>query len=195
MIVARFIVGELRTNCYLVTADNETAAMVIDPGDRDEAMRRSLTHLAVEEILIVATHYHYDHTTGIAALRSLRPVKVFAHTGERGSARFQVDEWLEDGYEFNLGGEALAVIHTPGHSAGSICLSGPDCLFSGDTLLPGCHGRTDLPSGSAAAMRSSLERLVRKIPAGVKVYPGHGQTFPFEPAVIHNMLKVWPGGG
>ena len=145
---------------------------------------------------LISTHCHYDHTAGLLDVRKNTGGLVAAHeidadAMEKGDEtkilskmfrvkcpRLHVDILLKDGDSINLGGLVLEVIHTPGHSMGSICLYEPESksLFSGDTVFADGVGRTDLAGGSLSDLRKSLEKLIRlHHESGIKiVYPGHG---------------------
>jgi glyoxylase-like metal-dependent hydrolase (beta-lactamase superfamily II) len=165
-----------------------TGVVVIDPADKLEQIIAALAGRAVAAIVL--THRHDDHTGAAAQLAAYSGAPVFAHSDdaaaiERPSGRYpffgrerrsppKVTRLLADGDVFEAGGLKLEVMHTPGHSAGSICLldATAGILFSGDTLFFGTCGRTDLPSGSPTEMHASLRRL-SQLPQQTKVYPGH----------------------
>ncbi len=172
-------------NCYLVTADGKTA-VAIDPSQprvSEEAEKRGLQ---IQYVLL--THGHFDHIGGCAALQQTG-VKIGCLQAEKPLAlgkdnlaeeygrtvpSFHVDFTYEDKEMLNLCGMQIKVIATPGHTAGGACYLVKNALFTGDTLFFETAGRTDLPTGSAAQLQQSLQKL-RALEGDYKVYAGHGE--------------------
>ncbi len=177
----RISVGPLQTNCYIIEDEtpNGRFCAVVDPGDDpktiEENLPRNLTH-------IILTHAHFDHVGALETVHKAHPTALFAvgeHEPLDSVYTFYshpdliippIDVRLVDGSTIG----PFTVIHTPGHTKGSICLySAKDgLLLSGDTLFEGCYGRTDL-GGSMSDMQTSLARLA-ELPPETKVLPGHG---------------------
>ncbi len=175
MKIIRIITGSLKTNCYLLASGKELT--IIDPGDE---IKKILARLKKEQAslkYIIITHYHFDHTFYSQELKEIAGGKILYHEQEQNFIDFKADKLLNDGNEIQIGNSMLKVVHTPGHTAGSICLLGKDFIFTGDTLFKTGYGRTDLPGGSKEAMQKSLERLKIIIKPGMTVYPGHGKIF------------------
>ena len=180
MKVSMMQVGPIGTNCYILE-DGKKAA-VIDPGDEAD---RILAQLDVQVEYILLTHGHYDHTTGVPELHKALPgAKIYIHQADAngaGSRLFplagQVDDLLlyDEGDALPLGALTIEVLHTPGHSPGSVTLKAGDVLFTGDTLFAGDCGRTDLRGGSWEEILVSLGRL-GKLEGNFHVLPGHGGT-------------------
>ena len=180
MKVSMMQVGPIGTNCYILE-DGKKAA-VIDPGDEAD---RILAQLDVQVEYILLTHGHYDHTTGVPELHKALPgAKIYIHQADAngaGSRLFplagQVDDLLlyDEGDTLPLGALTIEVLHTPGHSPGSVTLKAGDVLFTGDTLFAGDCGRTDLRGGSWEEILVSLGRL-GKLEGNYHVLPGHGGT-------------------
>ena len=180
MKVSMMQVGPIGTNCYILE-DGKKAA-VIDPGDEAD---RILAQLDVQVEYILLTHGHYDHTTGVPELHKALPgAKIYIHQADAngaGSRLFplagQVDDLLlyDEGDALPLGTLTIEVLHTPGHSPGSVTLKAGDVLFTGDTLFAGDCGRTDLRGGSWEEILVSLGRL-GKLEGNFHVLPGHGDT-------------------
>ncbi len=183
MKVSMMQVGPIGTNCYILE-DGKKAA-VIDPGDEADRILAQLNQLDVQVEYILLTHGHYDHTTGVPELHKALPgAKIYIHQADAngaGSRLFplagQVDDLLlyNEGDALPLGALTIEVLHTPGHSPGSVTLKAGDVLFTGDTLFAGDCGRTDLRGGSWEEILVSLGRL-GKLEGNFHVLPGHGDT-------------------
>jgi glyoxylase-like metal-dependent hydrolase (beta-lactamase superfamily II) len=191
--VKMFEVGMLATNCYVVNCRETLQAAVIDPGfgsqsEADEVIT-FLNGNSLELKLIVNTHGHPDHSCGNAALKDVFHVPICIHSDDAymlgNSGRETVhyfgydcvsppaDVLLQEGGYIKLGDVTLKVLHTPGHSLGSISLIGETEVFTGDALFAGSVGRTDFPGSSDVEMQKSLRKL-KRLPDYFKVYPGHG---------------------
>lgn len=157
--------------------------MIIDPGAEASRILREVAGLKVKAI--IATHGHFDHVGAVKEIKGSLRIPFLLHradlqTLERSTGWFgqpakkpTVDIFLGD--EFRVGGLRLKVIHTPGHTPGSVSILVDDeALFSGDTLFRGAVGRYDFPGGSLEDLRNSIRRLM-KLPEYIKVYPGHGE--------------------
>ena len=175
-------VGELGTNCYLLMDEEAKAAALIDPGDEAERLLRVLKEEGVTLEYILLTHGHYDHTTAVPVLHAALPgAKIYIHEADSfgaGGRLFplasQVEELLlyNEGDTLQLGSITIEVLHTPGHSLGSVVLKAGDVLFTGDTLFAGSCGRTDLRGGSYEQIMQSLKRL-SELEGDYMVLPGH----------------------
>jgi hydroxyacylglutathione hydrolase len=174
--------GSLDTNCYVVTDEKTNETAVIDPGDDGERLAETLGTLGLRVKFILLTHGHYDHVGGVKALREATGAPVYLHAadltlpGTITHGPLVYTNTYADGDSLALGSVRFAVLHTPGHTPGSVCLlAGDDVLFSGDTLFAGSCGRTDLPGGSMDDMLASLKKLAA-LPGDRTVYPGHGDN-------------------
>jgi hydroxyacylglutathione hydrolase len=189
-IYEHLIVGPLACNCYLVGDPGTRKAIVIDPGDDAELITESVVRHGLEVVGLVATHAHFDHVMGADTLRATYGVPFYMHEQDRELLRWlpeslqlflgcsgtapAVDRLLKDGDELMAGACPLEVVHTPGHSPGSICLIEPEgALFSGDTLFAESVGRADLPGGDLDAMVASIRQRLFTLEDRA-VYPGHG---------------------
>jgi hydroxyacylglutathione hydrolase len=184
MLVETFTVGMLSTNCYVASCPDTKEAIVIDPG-LDFSSEAQPIYDYIEEArlkvkFIVNTHGHSDHVKGDAVFQEKYNVPICIHSLDAhfvesiGNAKFPTIV-LDEGSFLQCGGEVLKVIHTPGHTPGSICLVGERLVFTGDTLFAGGIGRTDFPGGSMSDMGLSLQKLTI-LPDYLLVYPGHGET-------------------
>jgi hydroxyacylglutathione hydrolase len=183
------VVGRLQTNCYIFQSQNE--AIIIDPGDEPERILRFVKDLGVAPRLIVATHAHFDHVLGVEQIRKElnRPFAInkddleILQLMQRQVRQFmgfsvppppKVDRFLTDGQTIDVGDDAVRVLHTPGHSPGSISLSGEGFVFTGDALFNQSIGRTDLPGGDFDTLVSSITDRLFGLDDNTIVYPGHG---------------------
>lgn len=186
MIVERLVIGLLETNCWLVSADGERL-IVIDPAAEPVRLLDIIGWRRVETIVL--THAHFDHIGAVSAIAAQTGAPVAVHEADaeailsaerNGGLVFgfdiqapPADRLLADGEAVEAAGLELAVLHTPGHTPGSICLYGYSHLFSGDTLFAGSVGRTDFAGGNPDAMARSVTRLAA-LPDETVVHPGHG---------------------
>lgn len=178
-------VGPIGTNCYILEDETTNKAAVIDPGDEADKIAQVLQKDGAEVEYILLTHGHYDHTTAVPELHKAYPqAKIYIHQADAngaGSRLFplagQVDGLLtyDEGDTLSLGSLTIEVLHTPGHSKGSVTLKVGDVLFTGDTLFAGSCGRTDLSGGSYEEILDSLKRL-GQLEGNFHVLPGHEGT-------------------
>jgi len=179
MFVKMFTVGMLATNCFLV-GDTEThEALIIDPGfDRESGAKTILKEIESNDFevkYIVNTHGHSDHIGGNRALKEFTKAPILIHEYDAPMLSNPLaDRLLQGGDLIEVGSIKLRVIHTPGHSKGSIILLSANAVFSGDVLFAGSIGRFDLPGGSLNEMQNSLKNKILILPDHLKVYPGHG---------------------
>ena len=188
-------VGPIGTNCYYLLDEKTNKAAIIDPGDEAEVILYQFPMDGVDVEYILLTHGHYDHTTGVPGLAKHYPdAKIYIHQADAngaGSTLFplatQVDELLlyDEGDTLTLGDTTIEVMHTPGHSLGSVVLKAGDILFCGDTLFCGSCGRTDLPGGSYKQIMESLKRL-GQLEGDYYVCPGHDRTSTLERERAYN---------
>lgn len=190
-----FEVGDLGSNCYVVCCKDTRQAAIIDPGFTSPIEAQEIfAHIGqnnLEPKFIVNTHGHPDHTCGNQTVKDRYRIPICIHQddaymlGETGkeTARYfgfdclspPADILLRDGSYVNFGDVSLHVVHTPGHSLGSVVLLGETEVFTGDTLFAGSIGRTDFPGSSDREMQVSLKKLVR-LPDYFVVYSGHGPS-------------------
>lgn len=179
----------LSSNCYIIGDAGEAA--VIDPGVEPEEIVSILDMQKLTLKYIILTHAHIDHILHMEELLGARGGKVVIHEEDalllgnpmlNGSMLFglnrsyrEADLRVKDGDNLELGGLQLEIIHTPGHTPGSICVKAGGCIFTGDTLFKLGVGRTDLGAGDQTRLMDSLKKLM-KLDDNLKVYPGHGSA-------------------
>lgn len=181
MIVKTMPVGPIGTNCYLLGDETAKVCAMVDPGGDPEEILSMIQASGLVLTAILLTHGHYDHTGGVEGLeRAFPDTPVYIHQSDAqgvdptlfpplpaGQVRY-----YGEGDTVAVGGLTVEVLHTPGHSKGSVVLKVGDVLFTGDTLFQGSCGRTDLPGGSYQEIMTSLARLAA-LPGDYRVCPGH----------------------
>jgi hydroxyacylglutathione hydrolase len=188
-------VGPLQANCYLVGCADGREGLVIDPGGDAPVILRAIERAGLEPQVILNTHGHVDHTAANRAVREATGARLYIHQAdvpmiERPDAEWAAlvggaepsgaDATYAEGEVLEVGSLAVRVVHTPGHSPGSVCLSLGEVLFTGDTLFAGGVGRTDLPGGSWEELEASLRRLVEEFEPATRILPGHGPSSTLE---------------
>lgn len=176
MNVKKLALGAYQTNCYLLF--NDTEALVIDPGYEADTILDALQGRKLRAILL--THGHFDHVGAVKELVAETGCDVYLHPAEATMPPMMTAGQLYYTHTYGEGdtvspidGVELTVLHTPGHTPGSVCLIWGDQMFSGDTLFEGSCGRVDLPGGDPRVMLQSLRRLA-SLQADYHVHPGHG---------------------
>lgn len=180
--------GELETNCYVVTSGN--AAIIIDPAENAELILKAAGKADIKYIIL--THAHFDHMGAAAELKEKTGAELICSLNESpalNDGRFNLSEafmpylkpvnadiLVREGDEIRFGDSKLRVLETPGHTFGSICLYGEGVLFSGDTLFRRSVGRIDFPTGSAGALINSIKEKLFTLPEETVVYTGHGPS-------------------
>jgi len=205
LVVRRAAVTPLLSNCYLVGDPASREALLVDPGDFTEEVAAMVQPEGYRVGRVVLTHGHFDHVSGAAAAKRALGAPLWLHAGDlpqlarlpQISAAFgfeppeqpPVDHHPVDGERLRLGEVEGVVIHTPGHSAGGICLHFPaeKLLFTGDTLFAGSVGRTDLPGGDWRSLRDSIREKLFPLGDDVRFFPGHG-----DPALLGDERRQNP---
>ena len=183
------VVGRLQTNCYIL--ESNSTALIIDPGDEPERILRFLNDIKVKPGQIIATHTHFDHVLGVNGIRATFNIPFLIHHDDLSMLESmqtrvrefmgltvppppKVDRFLKDEESLTVGHETVKVLHTPGHSTGSISLAGRGYVFTGDALFNQSIGRTDLPGGDLDTLVRSITDRLFSLDDDTIVYPGHG---------------------
>ena len=200
MIFRTFPVGWLQCNCVILGCETTRRALVLDPGDEVDRILAVLQEEGLTLQGVLHTHAHLDHVGATAPLAAATGAPILLHAADRPlyeAAAEQaswmgippprmspVDRYLGDGESISWGARTGEVIHTPGHTPGSLCLrvpwlqddgaAGPEHLFAGDTLFAGSIGRTDLWGGDEHQILRSIRRRLLTLPDETVVWPGHG---------------------
>lgn len=182
MLVKTIPLGPIGTNCYLLGDEDAKVCAVVDPGDEAHRVLKMVEDSGLKLELILLTHGHYDHVTAVPGLRAAFPaVPVYIapedYAAEGKPAMYQMAPvtnviFCRDGDVLKLGGLAIEVLGTPGHTPGSVTFKVGEVLFTGDTLFCGSMGRTDFPGGSYETIMKSLKKL-GDLPGDYRVCPGH----------------------
>ncbi|WP_127582309.1 MBL fold metallo-hydrolase [Paenibacillus koleovorans] len=190
--IEKFELGPVQTNAYLLSTEDGSRGVVIDPGMNPKPLLKRIEGMQIEAILL--THAHFDHIGGVDEIRKWKGCPVYLHDAEadwltdarkNGSARWPelgaliesepADYALDEGMTLEVLGERLQVFHTPGHSPGSVSfLYANKYLFSGDVLFRLSVGRTDLTGGSERVLLETIHGKLFELADDVVVYPGHG---------------------
>lgn len=192
-----FPAGPLQCNCTVLACGDTKDAVVIDPGGETTRIAEIAAQYDLTVRSIIHTHAHLDHIYCTRDVKEAHGGDICLHRGDaflydgfaqqammfgwRPRAALPVERWLEHGDSIELGKRALSVIHTPGHTPGSLCfeIADPDAgrlLFSGDTLFRRSVGRTDLPGGDSATLLRSIKERLYSRDLDTVVIPGHGAT-------------------
>jgi len=184
------IVGPLETNCYLVYCPETLECAVVDPGAEAPKIVRLIASKGLQPVILLNTHGHIDHIGANKEIKEKFGIPLCIHRHDeplltnvqQSELAFFLgaqdspapDQYLEDGETIKVGQSSLRVIHTPGHSPGSVIFLGDGFLLSGDTLFFGGVGRTDLPGGSWPELVDSIKTKILIMPDEMPVLPGHG---------------------
>jgi glyoxylase-like metal-dependent hydrolase (beta-lactamase superfamily II) len=192
LVVRGIVVGVFAENCWIIGSRRSGEAICIDPGDQPEEILALGKDMGVNIKIIANSHAHLDHILGVRGVQEATGAKFLLHEGDlsiaRGAAGHaaamlgrqvdptpEPDAFLSDGDEIDVDGVKLKVIHTPGHTPGSLSFYTEGMLFSGDTLFQGSIGRTDLPGGDHRQEMASIVDRLLALPDDTVVLPGHMQ--------------------
>ena len=207
MILKEYTVGPLQVRAYIIGCPDTKEAIIIDPAGNEGFLAKVLMESGLDLMAIINTHGHPDHTCGNKRMKALTHAPVFMHKADDELFRepsivamfrswgFEpappADEYLSDNQDILVGGLEFKVLHTPGHSPGSVCLYGEGHLVTGDTLFIDAIGRTDLPGGDYRVLMQSLRDRIIPLPDSTVVLPGHDYG-PHPTDTLGNQKKTNP---
>lgn len=190
MKLIRIQAGIYAVNCYIIYSEDTNEGIIVDPGGDVDDILDYVRENNLNIKYLVLTHGHADHIGGLKGLKEALGAIIAIHEDDvdmlkdadknlssvmaMGKVELEPDILLREGDILEFGNEKAKVIHTPGHTRGSICLEINDVIISGDTLFAGSIGRTDLYGGDYDTLINSIKDKLMTYPDETKVYPGHG---------------------
>lgn len=193
MNIMSMILGPVGTNCYFLVNEDTKEAIIIDPADNASAIKQKLIQSGLEPVAILLTHGHFDHIMAAKEIAEEYSILIHAFYEEwdllkdpslngayliRSKFTLNPHKELRANDLLHMAGIELLVIHTPGHTRGSVCFYHKESqtLISGDTLFKESVGRTDLPTGNSETIKKSISERLFQLDDATKVYPGHGES-------------------
>ncbi len=185
-------VGPFGMNCYFLYDENTLDALIIDPGDEPEHLLEVMKHLGLNAQEIIITHAHIDHILKLKEFQERTGLKTSMHPddeeilknvdvmarmfGLRSAGLPRIDAWLKEGDTIRFGQQEVSVLHTPGHSPGSVTLVEKEHAVVGDVIFQASIGRTDLPGASYPQLMETIRTKILTLPQNMKLLPGHGEV-------------------
>jgi len=190
MIIRHFEVGPILVNSYILGCEKSGIGAIVDPGDEAEMLISQAQKMGLRVEQIINTHGHSDHIAVNGEVKDLTRAKIFIHkldadmltdSAKNLSVYFwheilspPADGFLEEGKSHRLGEIEFTVLHVPGHSPGSVCLTANDIVIAGDTIFAGSIGRTDFPGGSYDLLVQGIKEKIFVLGDNYRILPGHG---------------------
>lgn len=177
MKIKRFILGLLEANGYIIYQKESSACYIIDPGAKADLFLDAVNRMSLTCKGILLTHHHSDHVGGVEKIRNTLDCPVYLHREDLDMYKRQATP-IEDLNTFDLDGETILVVHTPGHTRGSVCYYSDKSklAFTGDTVFNVDLGRTDLIDGDESQMEESIKNVIDRWSNEITIYPGHGDS-------------------
>jgi glyoxylase-like metal-dependent hydrolase (beta-lactamase superfamily II) len=189
MLIKQLELGADKVFCYILACEETREAVIIDPCGEEDKLLAVVEDLDLKPLFIINTHCHPDHTCGNEIIRAATGAAIVRHEADElllqdpeAQEYFNrqdfppsppADKTVKDGDRLEFGEYTLKIIHTPGHSPGSICVYADNNLFSGDSLFVGAAGRVDVPGGDFTTLITSLADKIAVLPDETKIWPGH----------------------
>ncbi len=206
--IIRLVVGPLSTNSYIIYSRISLEALLVDPGGDHEKIVNVIKRLGVKIRYIIVTHGHFDHVLAVPRVlgytkalfaiheddeQILEQAGIYCRIYDNSWSLPRIDKYLTENTMLEINGYKLRILHTPGHTPGSISILGKEFVLTGDTLFKGAVGTTRFPGGDPRALAQSIIKLM-KLPDNLLVLPGHGEytTIGFERAynpMVKRLLK------
>ncbi len=203
MKIERFVLGAMKTNCYLIENEETKELVIVDPGGCSDYLISRVRSNGLTPKAILLTHGHFDHVMGIDGWIKEFDIPVYLHEDEKeilAAPQLNLSQMfgtgycynnvkcLKDGEEFKIAGFVFKVLHTPGHTAGGCCYyeEKEKVLLSGDTLFYHSVGRSDFPTGNTLTLVKSIREKLFCLPDDVIVYPGHDRETCIADEKMHN---------
>jgi glyoxylase-like metal-dependent hydrolase (beta-lactamase superfamily II) len=189
MIIKQMLLGPDSVFCYILACETTREAIIIDPGGDEDKILAIVNEMQLKPKYIINTHCHPDHTCGNRIIKDATRADIIRHEADELLLQDNsvldffsrqgyppsppADKTVQDKDQLKFGNHSLHVIHTPGHSPGSVCLYVDGNLFTGDSLFVGAAGRVDVPGGDFTTLLESLDRKIAVLPDETVIWPGH----------------------
>lgn len=207
MKIISMVLGPVRTNCYFLINEDTKETIIIDPADNGSAIIERITREGLTPVAILLTHGHFDHIMAAKEVSDEYRIFIYAYYEEwdllkdtslnagyliKADIALHPHKELKDNEILHIAGIELLVIHTPGHTKGSVCFYNKESqvLISGDTLFYESVGRTDFPTGNSDTIQKSISEKLFRLEDATKVYPGHGEMTTIGHEKRHNPFLV-----